>query len=112
MRRLFFFAVITVAVLGPISGPTLAANPATNPGTLGTLISDLYNFSLSIVGLCVFFMFLYAGVQILITGNVGLAKKIAQDAVIGTVLLYSAYIILNSINHDLVSQSDRTTATQ
>ena len=33
----------------------------------------------------------------------------AGDAVIGTVLLYSAYIILNSINHDLVDQKARTT---
>lgn len=76
------------------------------PTSMGMLISDLYTYSLSVVGLCVFIMFLYAGVGLLV-GFVdkGKAIKIFQDAVIGTVLLYSAYVILNSINHDLVSQS-------
>jgi len=81
------------------------------PTTLGELISDLYTYSLSVVGLCVFIMFLYAGVGLLI-GYIdkGKAIKIFQDAVIGTVLLYSAYIILNSINHDLVQQRTPTTS--
>ena len=110
MRRLLLLTLVLAAVAAPLGGRALAVDSAlTSSNSLGVFISDLYNFSLSIVGLCVFFMFLYAGVQLLITGNTNLAKKIAQDAVIGTVLLYSAYIILNSINHDLVDQKARTT---
>ncbi len=109
MRRILFLALVSAAVLAAFAGPAMAVDSAlTSSTSLGTFISDLYNFALSAVGLCVFFMFLYAGVQLLITGNTNLAKKIAQDAVIGTVLLYSAYIILNSINHDLVDQRART----
>ncbi len=75
------------------------------PTSMGELISGLYSYSLTIVGLCVFIMFLYAGVNLMI-GRIDLrgASKIFMDAALGTILLYSAYIILNSINHDLVSQ--------
>lgn len=77
------------------------------PSSLGDFISQGYQFAQSIVGLCVFFMFVYAGIQLML-GKRDLAISVVKDAVIGLILLFSAYVILNSINHDLVSQ----TATQ
>lgn len=74
------------------------------PESLGQLISGLYDQSLRLVGLCVFGMFLYAGLTVMISGDTAKAKKIFWDAAIGVVLLYSAVLILNSINHDLTDQ--------
>jgi hypothetical protein len=80
--------------------------------SLGQLISGLYDYSLSLIGLCVFGMFLYAGLRVMIKGDIGTAKKIFWDAAIGVVLLYSAVLILNSINPDLVSQQADTGTAQ
>lgn len=79
---------------------------------LGQTVSTLYSYSLSLVGLCVFIMFLLAGLAYMIP----LARKtfgdpweIIQNAIIGLVLLFSAYVILNSINPDLVGGGSSNT---
>ncbi len=71
---------------------------------LGALINGLYQYAISIVGLCVFIMFLMAGLAYMIPAMRERFPplKIIQDAVIGLVILFSAYLILNSINPDLV----------
>jgi len=73
------------------------------PNPLGQVIADAYTYAQSLVGLAVFFMFVYAGIQMLL-GKRSVAISILKDAVIGTILLFSAYVILYSINHDLVGQ--------
>lgn len=82
-------------------GWAASALAADDPSTLGELVTTAYSFSLSIVGLCVFVMLLYAGIRLMLGDRSG-ATKIAQDAVVGLVLLYSAYIILNSISRQFV----------
>jgi cell shape-determining protein MreD len=77
--------------------------PDTPIQSFGSFINSIYEYSLQIVGLCVFAMFIYAGFQFMF-GNAAAGRKIIQDAVVGTILLFSAYVILNSINPDLVGQ--------
>lgn len=73
---------------------------------IGQLISDGYIFAQGIVGICAFFMLVYAGILLLNPAQDNRQKAIAiiQDVVIGVILLFSAYVILNTINHDLVNQ--------
>ncbi len=106
MRTRLLIGIMLVLLLSPALA--LAANaPATNSliSPVGTLVADLYSFSLKIVGLCVFVMFLLAGLSKMIPAlksRVGDTTTIIQNAIIGTVLLFSAYLILNTINPALV----------
>jgi hypothetical protein len=95
--------VLVVAALLSIFTPLAYAQGEGPADSLGQMISDLYRYSQTIVGFCVFLMFLYAGL-LLMLGDRSKAQKIAQDAVIGLVLLFSAVVILNSINPDLTSR--------
>ncbi len=76
-------------------------------GTFGDFIRQLYNFAIAMVGIAVFIQFLRAGFTYLYAaGNAGKttdAKDMMQNAVLGAILLLSAYLILNVINPDLVS---------
>ena len=74
--------------------------------SLEQLIVDLYAASVRIVGLAAFLMLLYAGVRRLM-GNVQESNRIIMDAIVGTVLLLSSVVILNSINPDTVVQEGR-----
>jgi len=71
------------------------------------LVRYLYIFGLGIGGLLAFAMIVYAGVEWAISaGNVSLAseaKDRIQSAVIGLLLLIGAYLILYTINPNLVS---------
>lgn len=79
-------------------------SPDTPIQSLGSFINDIYTYSLEIVGLCVFGMFLFAGFKFMF-GDKAAGWKIIKDAIIGAILLFSAYVILNSINPDLVGQN-------
>jgi hypothetical protein len=117
MHRLYRWLLVIVAVT-LIASPALAATTtlgANEPlSSLQTVVSDLYSYSLKLVGLCVFVMFLIAGLTYIIPG---LQKKfgdpwdIIKDAIIGLVLLFSAYLILNTINPDLVGGGTASGAT-
>ncbi len=80
----------------------------TSATSISDLINGLYAYSTSIVGLFVFLMFLYAGILLMMgrSGAKEKAIKILQDAVIGTVLLFSAVTILNTINKDYTCQRE------
>ena len=73
------------------------------PESLGQFIADIYLYAPRIAGLAVFVMFLWAGLKAF-QGGWAAARPIIQDAVIGFILLFSAVLILETINHDLVSQ--------
>ncbi len=77
--------------------------------SLPELIAKLYTYAISLVGLAVFVQFIRAGFVYLTAagnaGKVGDAAKLMTSAVIGAVLLFAAYLILNVINPDLVSNS-------
>lgn len=100
--RIFLVAIV-IFVASPAY--TVAAAPNVPLEALRQTVSDLYSYSLKVVGLCVFIMFLIAGLTYIIPGlesKVGKPMDIIKDAVIGLVLLFSAYLILNTINPDLV----------
>ena len=98
----------TIVRLSVLLVPGIAnAASVLNPVPLGGFTSALYSYSLEIVGLAVFTMFLIAGLaQIIPAFQQYIGKQpmdIIKDAVIGLVILASAYVILNSISPDLVS---------
>ncbi|MBX4211334.1 MAG: pilin [Candidatus Yanofskybacteria bacterium] len=76
---------------------------------LGELIANVFNWSLGILGISVFVMIIYGGATWLVAagspGLVGKAKDTIKNALLGGVLLLSAYLVLNTINPDLVQQS-------
>lgn len=92
--------------------------PLTTIGTiesateLGQLVGIFYAYALEIAGLCVFLVVVYAGFSYMFGEKLpgGSAMSIIQNAVIGLVLLYSAYIILSAINCDLVGSSSGCTS--
>src|SRR3989344_1659157 len=98
--------------IGPGSGPDFTESPplpALPPAAnIGQLISRLFTWSLSIVGAAVFLMIFFAGVlRITAAGNPQKIKQSTEyikNAISGAILLFSAYIILNTINPDLVKQ--------
>ena len=85
------------------------AFPCTNSSELGSCISDIYTWSLSIVGIVAFVQIVFAGVLYLTAaGNatrVSEAKSKISNAILGIIILFSSYLILNTINPDLVGGS-------
>lgn len=83
---------------------TLEIPPASD---FGDLVSGAYNYSLILVGLVVFIMFMWAGFLWVTSaanpGNIGTAKMYMTNAIAGAVLLISAFLILNTINPGLRS---------
>ncbi|MBI2062969.1 MAG: hypothetical protein HYT61_01870 [Candidatus Yanofskybacteria bacterium] len=83
--------------------------PTFDQPDLPAFISSVYSFSLTIVGIIVFVRILYAGFLLLTAaGNVGKisdAKTKITNAVVGTILLFAAYLILYVINPDLVKNT-------
>jgi len=74
---------------------------------IGQCIADIYTWSLSIVGIIAFATAIYAGViWMTAAGNASKikeAKDRMSNAVLGIVLLFSSFLILNTINPDLTS---------
>lgn len=102
-----FFALFVLGVfmyvapsVHAVSFPTFQENQ-----NLGEFISKIYNLSIGLVGLAVLIQFIRAGLSyMLAAGNAGEthhAKEMMQNAVLGAILLLSAYLILNVINPDL-----------
>ena len=94
----------------PIPKPPILPIPNQGlPTDLGQLISAIFTWSLSIIGLVIFVRFFYAGFLWFTaagsTTNTGQAKDIMKNAIYGTLLLFSAWLILNTINPDLVKST-------
>lgn len=88
----------------PLSAPTQGL-----PTDLGQLISQIFTWSLSILGISVFVMFFYSGFMWLTaagnTSKIGEAKTHMTNAVFGAILLLSSYLILYTINPDFVKNT-------
>ncbi|MDO8495616.1 MAG: hypothetical protein Q7S32_03845 [bacterium] len=80
--------------------------PCAGDIVLGDCISQIYTWSLTIVGIAAFVQIVYGGWQVLTafgnTGKVGEAMSRISNAVLGIVLLFSSYLILKTINPNLV----------
>lgn len=85
------------------------AAPAVKADNLGVLIADIFNWSLSVLGIAVFSIIIFSGAQWLLAGGnpgtIGKAKGRIWNAILGAILLLSAYVILKVINPDFVKQS-------
>ena len=83
--------------------------PCQDSANLGECVSGIYSWSLTIVGIVAFVEIVYAGwIYLTAAGNTsktGDAMKKISNAVLGIVLLFSSYLILNTINPDLVGGS-------
>lgn len=108
-RTILIFAFIFLLWASPV----LAQNSDAFPETIEGLVVSLYNGSVRVVGLAAFLMILYAGVLRLV-GRGSESNQVILDAVVGTILLLSSVVILNSINPDLTQQGPmfRQTNTQ
>ena len=76
---------------------------------LGQCIVSIYNYAFAIVGIVALVIFIYGGFEyFLAAGSITKAEKgkeRIQAAVLGIILLFSSYIILYTINPDLVKGS-------
>lgn len=81
----------------------------TSPEALTVFIRSVYSFALTAVGIVVFVRILYAGfLYLTAAGNMSKtsdAKNKIQNAIIGAILLFAAYLILYIINPDLVKNT-------
>lgn len=73
---------------------------------LGQCISGIYTWSLTVVGIVAFVQILWAGWMWLTafgnTSVAGAARSKITNAILGIILLFSSYLILKTINPDLV----------
>lgn len=76
------------------------------PTDLGQMIEAIFSWSISLIGLVIFVRFFQAGFMwFTATGREGQireAKTIMKNALYGALVLFSAFLILNTINPDLV----------
>ena len=75
----------------------------------GGLIESIFRWGLALVGAAIFVNFLWAGFLWFTaagrTGPIGQAKEKMFNALIGAIILLASYIILNTINPDLVQRT-------
>lgn len=76
------------------------------PSDLGSLIESIFNWALALVGIAVFINFLWAGLLWFTAagrpGPIKDAKEKMFNSIIGAIILLASYLILNTINPDLV----------
>src|SRR3989344_1854687 len=82
--------------------------------SLGDLIGQVFNYSIQILGLIVFIMILFSGFQWLFAGGnpgtIGKARARISQALLGAVILLASFLILNTINPDLIKGEFRIDA--
>ncbi len=78
------------------------------PGDTGGLIARLYVFGLSLVGISALIMFVFGGVEYMTAGDnqgrVNQARSFMGNAIFGLVLALISFLILFTINPDLVTK--------
>ncbi|MFA5854592.1 MAG: pilin [Patescibacteria group bacterium] len=124
---LFTFTLLVFGISAGFAGDVLAQEFVPEPikteiaipiadrveGYTGNTVADLanyigviYQFMISIIGLVAAVMMIIGGFQYLTSagdsGKIGAARKRIVDALIGLVLAFSAYLLLNTINPDLL----------
>ncbi len=118
-KIIFLYLIIMVMVFGsvlfvhaqtstiPSSTPDLQLPEFTHESSsIASMINKIYIYALSIAGVLAIVMIVYGGISYALDpGNAakqGEAKEIMQSAIWGIVLLVGAYVILKTINPDLV----------
>jgi hypothetical protein len=79
------------------------------PTDIAQFIEAIFTWSLSLIGLVIFVRFFWAGLKWFSAqgrpGQIQEAQSIMKNALYGAVILFAAYLILNTINPDLVRNS-------
>lgn len=92
-----------ISVVQAVALPTVTQN------NLPAFVSSIYSFALTVVGLAILVQAIRAGFKMLTaagnTAKIGEGRKMITNAVIGAILLFAAYLILNIINPDLVKNT-------
>ncbi|KKS89907.1 MAG: hypothetical protein UV65_C0025G0003 [Parcubacteria group bacterium GW2011_GWF2_43_11] len=118
-RKTILISVIVSFLLLIVSGFTLAqrpleidyptiegARPQNTSFSLPEYVKYLFNFSLASAGLVIFIILIYAGVRRLTSAGNPAAQKEAKDrilaAILGLFVLLFSYLILTTINPELV----------
>jgi len=116
IKRILYYAIFLVGFLfiaGARVVQAVSLPDFSKTSDLPAFISSVYSFALTVVGIAVFIRILYAGFLMLTAaGNSskwGDARTKMQNAVIGAILLFAAYMILYIINPDLVSNTFKFT---
>ena len=90
----------------PIPGYVAPENPNLQ---FGAYVSAIYRYGISITAIAATIMFIWGAFLYLVgssTGNISKGKSIMTDAVIGMVLIFSANLILRTLNPALVEFRD------
>jgi hypothetical protein len=112
IKRVFCCAIFLVGFLfftGAGTAQAVSLPDFSGASDLPGFISSVYSFALTIVGVAIFIRILQAGFLMLTAaGNASKwsdARTKMQNAVIGAIILFSAYLILYVINPDLVTNT-------
>ncbi|MBI4119854.1 MAG: hypothetical protein HY454_00095 [Parcubacteria group bacterium] len=97
---------IRAPIVRPFSSPVNPIIPTQGLPGFGQLISTIFTWSLSVLGIVVFVQIFYAGFKWFTaagnTARVNEARSQITNAITGAIILLAAYIILYTINPDLV----------
>lgn len=104
-------ALFVVPILASAQLPVIPEGP--DPSSIDSipgLISYIYNIAFWIVGIAVFFSILWGAFQVFFTAassstKLAEAQKRIWNAVVGLILLFASWMILNIINPDLVKNT-------
>ena len=103
----FFLAIPALSALADFNYTPMETIPGFDTsGNFCSYISTVYKFGLWTIGICAMFMIIIGGyMYIMSAGNnssIGKAKGIITDAIMGLLLAFVSYLILNEINPDLL----------
>lgn len=103
-----FSFLLPVIALG--AEVTLTYPPFASAGSPAAFVSQLYNYALGIAGTLAIMMIVYGGIKYIVSsGNTSAqsdAKDIITSAIWGIVLLAGAYLVLSTINPEIVLLKD------
>ncbi|MEK7659404.1 MAG: hypothetical protein AAB338_01990 [Patescibacteria group bacterium] len=98
----------TKANLFTVQGEPVPAQPPAEPRDFGELIQSIFSWALALVGAAVFINFFWAGFLWFTAagrpGPINQAKEKMTNALIGATILLASFLILKTINPDLVQQ--------
>ena len=104
---IFFILFFLTAVLS--FWQTTSAQTIPPAQDVGDLVEEIFSWALALVGIAVFINFLWAGLLWFTaagsSGQINKAREKMFNALIGAIILLAAYLILNTINPDLVRQT-------
>ena len=94
-------------ISGEVPVGKVGADGYINSDLLANYIEAIYNYGLGIGGVLATVMLMVSGIIWLTSGGdsgkIGQAKKLMAGSIVGMVLLYGAFLLLNTINPDLVA---------